>query len=117
MDEAQARRAGQEARRLADDLHAKLHPGDELRDLSGVVTSAGSGLSPDAVNEIDRAIQALGEADDALNPGLGRPDVAIGRAKLDEARGLLAPYRSNPPFMEQNLRRAIQDALGTLERL
>jgi hypothetical protein len=75
MDEGHARRAGRLAADTATFLHALLYPGSEVR-------GPREELPTEAQQDLDDAIRALSEAEDALDPGIGAPDVDAGRARL-----------------------------------
>jgi hypothetical protein len=108
VDEGHARRAGRLAAETATFLHALLYAGSDLR-------RPREELTDETQQDLDDAIRALSEAEDALDPGIGAPDVDAGRARLQIARQKLAAYELNSPFVRAELRNEIRRALGSID--
>jgi hypothetical protein len=92
---------GRQAARAADDLHAVLTRSD---------------VPPETATAINEAVNGLGRAEDAFDPGVGPPDVEAGNAAFREVRVILEPLEIAVPFMDQTLRAAIQAALVVARR-
>jgi hypothetical protein len=104
----EAQRAGRKAADAATRLHAALFPGDELR---GPIAE----LPNETQEDLNSAILELTHAEDALAPGIGKPDVAAGSRHLRAARKNLQPWASGLPFMRAALRNEIVRVLGTID--
>jgi hypothetical protein len=103
----QAQQAGRLAGATADALHSMLNPGDELR-------GPRDDLPTEAQQALDAAIKALGTVEDALAPGIGQPELELGRTKLTEARELLAPLVNL--WMQQRLKDVIRRSIEAIDR-
>src|SRR3954453_11071814 len=84
------REAGKRIAEAADLLHSVFFPGDEVR-------GPREGVDERVIEAVGAILKHLGEAEDFLNPGIGRPNVGDGLKAVREAMALLE--RLVPPFM------------------